>query len=276
MTDHQLWLISLPIGNDLDITEHAKLKLQELGEVWCEDTRTFKIFCDKHQIDYSSKNIVSFHDHSDENRINKFLSSIQNHSIGYVSEAGSPYISDPAHNLVQACYDNEITVKSAPGACSIIMALELSGLPAIPFSFHGFLPRNQSGKKKLYDSWKTTGGTHICFEGVSRIKATLNDMVEYFDDQTQFVVLREMSKKFETVYRFNSSQWIQVYDDLVEKGEFVILTYLPKSKNSISNQVEKILEDIRKKGAKPKLLSKLLSEMMEEDASEVYNKYFKN
>lgn len=276
MTNHQLWLISLPIGNDLDITEHAKLKLSELEEVWCEDTRTFKIFCDKHQIDLSSKNIVSFHDHSDEYRIKKFLESIKNHSIGYVSEAGSPYISDPAHNLVQACYDHDIEVKSAPGACSIIMALELSGLPAIPFSFHGFLPRNQSGKKKLYDSWKISGGTHICFEGVSRVRATLENMIEYFDEEAQFVVVREMSKKFESVYRFRASQWREVCDDIIEKGEFVILTYLPNSKSFMSSQVENILEDIKKKGAKPKLLSKLLAEMMSEDASDIYNKYFKN
>lgn len=272
---NKLWLISMPIGNDLDLTKHALMKLNEISEIWCEDTRSFKKFCERMGIDYKSKKITSFHDHSDERRIEQFLSSLENNDIGYVSEAGSPYISDPAHHIVQACIANDIEVKSASGISSVIMALELSGLPAIPFTFHGFLPRNDSGKQSVYLSCMAAGGTHLFFEGVSRALKTIDEMVKTLPAETQFAVMREMSKDYESVYRFQADEWTELKETIVEKGEFVIAFYIKEAVQRTSSHTTKILEQIKSSGAKPKLVSKLIAELTGEDVSEVYKNYIK-
>lgn len=265
----------MPIGNDLDLTNHALLKLKELAEIWCEDTRSFKKFCERIGIDYKSKRIISFHDHSDDKRIEQFLNSLENNDIGYVSEAGSPYISDPAHHIVQACIANNIEVKSASGISSVIMALELSGLPAIPFTFHGFLPRNDSGKQSTYQACMASGGTHLFFEGVSRAIKTINEMVKTLPPETPFAVMREMSKDYESVYRFRADEWDSVRETVIEKGEFVIAFYLKDAVVRASSKTTEILEQIKVKGAKPKLVSKLIAELTGEDVNDLYKNFQK-
>lgn len=275
MKKRQLWLITLPIGNDEDLTIRAKAKLKEITHVWCEDTRTFKEFCNRAQISYKDKTLISFHDHSKEGRLEQFLSLIAEHDIAYVSDAGSPYISDPAHDLVQFCLSHDIEVKNCPGVSSVITALELSGLPAIPFSFHGFLPRNTKGQSDFLEDCLQNGGTHLFFEGVSRVEKTLDFFTKTLPADTDFAVMRELTKTFETIHRFKACEWEEVKKHTTFKGEFVIGFYLKSKVKSLSLGIQDILSQMRKVGAKPKLVSKMISELTGEDQNEIYENYFR-
>lgn len=270
------WLVGMPIGNPRDLTGRAREKLEEVPQIWCEDTRSFRLFCQKQGISLDGKKIISFHDHSSSKRKEDFLRGLEKTDLAYVSEAGSPCISDPAYDLLRLCLENEIPIRSCSGVSSVIMALELSGFPGIPFTFHGFLPRQEAGKIKIWQKTAQMGGTHLFFEGVSRVSKTLDEMVAFFPKNTSFMAIREMSKEFETVHRFRGEDWKAEREKIIFKGEFVLGVHLDsgQGQESYSPKLQKILQEIQNKGAKPKILAKLLAELEGKKVQEVYQMYF--
>ena len=138
-----LTLITVPIGNLEDITFRAKQKLVECTTIVAEDTRVLKELLSRLEVDYSEKRIWAFHDHSEDTSLQGMLKAMQEGELAYVSDAGSPVISDPALPLVKIALENDLAVDALPGVNAPIAALELSGLPATPFHFHGFLGRDK-------------------------------------------------------------------------------------------------------------------------------------
>ena len=135
-----LIMVTTPIGNLDDFTKRARLALENTRVIASEDTRVTKDLLKKLGINFEEKRIESFHDHSGKSKLNLFLKFLKDEDVAIVSDAGSPYISDPSYPLVKAAIENDVTIQTMPGVCSVIAALELSGLPATPFYFHGFLP----------------------------------------------------------------------------------------------------------------------------------------
>jgi 16S rRNA (cytidine1402-2'-O)-methyltransferase len=170
MVESSLVLVSVPIGNSQDITERANETLASAQVIVAEDTRVLKELLQSLNINYSDKNIFSFHDHSGDQGIKGILSLIQKgQSVVYVSDAGSPIISDPAYPLIRAVLEADLNLVSIPGVSSLLVALELSGLPASPFSFIGFLPREKIDLRKRLDTLNE-GMTYIFFEAPHRIE----------------------------------------------------------------------------------------------------------
>lgn len=264
-------LITLPIGNSKDITIKAFEILKELKYIYCEDTRVFRELAKKIELDVSGKYINSFHDHSGNYKLEKIIELAKTEEIGFVSDAGSPYISDPGYPLVQAAYDNNIPVHSFSGISAVTNALELSGLAPIPYIFHGFLARDRGKIEAFAEQIKSIQGTHIFFEGLSRVKSTLSILSQELPENS-FVVCREMTKSFESVYRFQGKDYKEHEDEIVEKGEFVILVEQKESSSHSSKELLKIVDQIYAKGTKPKLLAKLISEITGENTKEVYEK----
>lgn len=267
-----LYLVTTPIGNAQDISLRALEVLKNCDIVYCEDTRNFKKLASILGISLSDKTINSFHDHSDENKVKSIIENAKSKICAYVSDAGSPLISDPALPLVKSAIENDIAINSIGGVSSVIVAMELSGLPSTPFHFHGFLARDNSKRAKDLDIIKSQYGTHVFFEGVSRVEKTLslfcNELKEF-----DFVVARELTKEYESVYRFKGKDFSQVKDQITYKGEFVILIYNDqKSEISVGGKIQEIAFDIINSGAKPKLLSKLLSEITGENSKDIYKK----
>lgn len=265
-----LVLIGLPIGNSDDISVRAKAKLADIGTIVAEDTRVIKDLLKRLDVDYQGKRIFAFHDHSQESSLKGILELMQKEEVAYVSDAGSPIISDPALSLVRLALDNHIPVDTLPGANAVITALELSGLPATPFHFHGFLPRE---KGKIIDFAKTMKGqygTHVFFEGVSRALKTMDILAE-FAPEWDYAICRELTKTYQSVHRFRGSEWGQEREKVEERGEFVLLAHNPERVNAGSQAALELAQEILKKGAKPKLLSKLLAELTGGNASEIYS-----
>lgn len=261
-------LLNTPIGNLSDITVRVREALEKGENFAAEDTRSFKDLLNHLGITVAGKRIVSLHDQSESRDLEKILSMAESGDVYVASEAGSPIISDPAYPLICAAIERGIEVESYSGVSSPIMALELSGLPPLPFQFHGFLPRESGKRQKIFSA--LGGGTHIFFEAPTRIEDTLDDLAESRPG-VKVALVRELSKKFQEVRRFNINDWEEVKKDLMVKGEFVLLFHCPDSKTSDFKELTGLAQEILVKGAGPKILAKLLSSILDRPTKEIYS-----
>lgn len=261
-------LLNTPIGNLSDLTPRVREAL-ETGEVFAaEDTRVFRELLNHLGISVSGKKIISLHDQSEDRDVEKILQFALAGDVYVASEAGSPIISDPAYPLVCAAYEKGIPVESYSGVSSPIMALELSGLPPLPFQFHGFLPRESGKRRKIFEGLGE--GTHIFFEAPTRIEDTVNDLAVTHPD-SRVALVRELSKKFQEVLRFQAKDWGEVQKNLTVKGEFVLLFHVPSKTSTDFKELRELAQEILAKGAGPKLLSKLLAIILDRPTKEIYS-----
>lgn len=210
-----LYIIATPIGNLQDITLRALEILKSVDVILCEDTRHTKQLTDHYGI---SQKLVSLHQHTSEEKINALLSQFEN--IAYVSDAGTPGISDPGGKLVEAAVKSGIAVVPIPGACAVITALSASGLPTDKYNFLGFMPHK--GRTKIMEAIRDSKITVCFYESPHRILKTLEQLKEYISDDRKVVVGRELTKKFETIYRGNILSVLEQVSEM-PKGEFVVI-----------------------------------------------------
>ena len=215
----KLFIVPTPIGNLGDITFRAIETLKSVDLILAEDTRTsLKLL--KH---YNIENIVeSYHMHNEHKKlisiIEKLNSGVQ---IALISDAGTPGISDPGFLLIRECIKNNIEIECLPGATALIPALVNSGLPSDRFLFEGFLPVKKGRTKRLKEIAEENR-TVIFYESPHRILKTLNDLNQYCGERN-IVVIKEISKVYETAYRGNIQDVINRIAKSKLKGEFVIV-----------------------------------------------------
>lgn len=270
----RLILLNMPIGNMADMTARVKDALENGSYFAVEDTRSFREFLHRHGINSQNKHLLSLHDQSSDAKFERLLEVVwQGHDLYVASEAGSPILSDPAFPLVRLAYEKGVEVETFSGISSVIAALELSGLPPLPFSFHGFLSRDE-GKIRSYFS--TLGaGTHIFFEAPGRIRQTLALAVDEWPE-SEFAIVKEMGKTFQKVRRFQGPQGLDALDEMMERGEFVWLVHLPKDpRPRVPPNVLQQALDILSQGAGKKDLSRLLGEILERPSKEIYAELMK-
>ena len=225
-----LYLIPTPIGNMEDITLRAINILKEVDIVFAEDTRETKNLLDKLDI---KKRIESCHKYSEmmhKEKIINILNSGKN--IGYVTDRGTPLISDPGNIIVDEAIKNNINVISLPGPNALLPAINMSGLSNEKFVFYGFLNNKKNTQIKELVSLKEEKYTLIFYESPFRVKETLKNMLEIFGNR-KAVIVREISKKFEEVNRDYIENLINYCDTI--KGEIVIIVN--------GNKEEKIFND---------------------------------
>lgn len=260
-------LLNTPIGNLGDLTPRV-LEALKNGETFAvEDTRVFKDLLGLLGIPLQGKRIFSLHDQSGQGEVEKLVELSLTHDLFVASEAGSAIISDPAYPLVSQAIKKGVRIESYSGVSSPIMALELSGLPPLPFHFHGFLPRESGKRVKAFET--AAYGTHIYFEAPTRIEETLTELSKTLPEVSVCVV-RELSKKFEQVLRFRSGDWELARKDLTIKGEFIFLFHQSENEKSSHSSLRKLGEEILREGASPKAVAKLLSEILERPTKEIY------
>lgn len=263
----KLILIGLPIGNKDDLTVRARAIL-EYGEVFfVEDTRSFYSFMGVLGLTCEGKRIISFHDQSSEAQLSKITDILdQGQNVCLASEAGSPIISDPAYPAIRAVLAKGHSVETIPGVSSVIVALELSGLPPHPFYFHAFLPRDE----KQF-SFLAIKGTHLFFESPERVLATLDRLTKTWP-KTHLAIGRELTKKFETIHRFKAEDWEVVRSEVNCRGEFVIAVYSEGREDVfLDPRVKELAEDCLENSG-TKNISKLLGQLLKKDSKEIYSK----
>ncbi len=212
-----LYLVSTPIGNLDDITYRSVKVLNEVGVVFSEDTRVTMNLLNHLNI---KKKLISLHEHNEDMVKEKVLEYLNNGiSCALVTDRGTPIISDPGYKTVSYIIENNFNVVALPGATAFVPALIVSGLAPQPFLFYGFLNSKDSKKKEELNSLSSNRCTMIFYEAPHRIIKTLKLMFEIFGNR-KISISREITKKFETVYRGNIEE---VLNNIPEKGEFVII-----------------------------------------------------
>lgn len=212
----KLYVVATPIGNLEDITLRALDTLKNVDVIACEDTRVTSKLLARHEI---KKELISYHQHSKVSKIDKIIEIIkQGKSVALVSDAGTPGISDPGSELLKEAYKNDIEVEVIPGPSAITAALSLCDFNTHEFIFYGFLP-HKKGRQTKFKEIANEKKAIILYESVHRIKKLLAELLEFAGDR-QIFIGRELTKKFETVYRGKISE---VKDKIIEKGEFVVI-----------------------------------------------------
>lgn len=265
-----LYLIPTPIGNMEDLTLRTINILKEVDVIFCEDSReTGKLL---KYLGISKKMIVN-HDHNEENNYEKLLSFLEKgNSVGLVSDRGTPVISDPGFELSRFAIEKGYNVVGLPGATALIPALIMSGINPKPFTFYGFLNSKSSKRKNELENMKNLNSTLIFYEAPHRIKDTLIDMGNILGNR-KISISREISKKYEEVYRGNIEEIISQNNDY--KGELVIVVAGNNFVSDFSMSIEEHIELFLNDGYKSNDAIKMVAKERNMKKSEVYDIYLK-
>ncbi|MDD2180840.1 MAG: 16S rRNA (cytidine(1402)-2'-O)-methyltransferase [Bacilli bacterium] len=225
-----LYLIPTPIGNLDDITLRTIKILESVNVIFAEDTRVTGNLLKHLNI---KKKLISNHNFNETKNNDKLLNYLQKgYNVGLVSDRGTPVISDPGYELVKLVIDNNFNVIALPGPTALIPALIVSGIEPSPFLFYGFLNNKEEKRKKELEKLKYLEYTIIFYESPHRIVKTLTNMLEIFGNR-RISISREISKKFEEVYRSNIKTLLHEVNDI--KGELVITVEKNKTEKNYDN-----------------------------------------
>ncbi len=216
----KLYLVPTPIGNLDDMTFRAIKVLKEVDLILAEDTRTSGKLMKHFEI---ATPMQSHHMHNEHKTVDRIVQRLQSgETIALISDAGTPAISDPGFLLTRACIENEIEVECLPGATAFVPALVNSGLPNDKFVFEGFLPVKKGRQTRLKLLAEETR-TMIFYESPHKLIKTLGNFVEYFGEDRQVSVSRELSKLYEETIRGTAKQVLAHFENKPPKGEIVVV-----------------------------------------------------
>lgn len=213
-----LYLVPTPIGNMEDMTYRAVNVLKNCEVIFCEDTRVTVQLLNYFDI---KKKLISLYEHNEDVVKEKVIEYLEKgNSVAIVTDRGTPIISDPGYKTVKYVTDKGYNVVGLPGANAFVPALIVSGIEPSPFMFYGFLSSKDSKRKSELEGLKFCKYTMIFYEAPHRILRTMSEIKEIFGDRV-VSLSREISKKFESVYRGNISSLLPTLEDI--KGEFVVV-----------------------------------------------------
>lgn len=257
-----LYIISTPIGNLEDISLRAQKTLSMVDYIICENPIHSLKLLNKLGI---KKRLFSLHDYNENILIKRIEKYQHNSSIALISDAGSPLISDPGHNLVNDYIKKNIYITTVPGPSSIISALQLSGIPISNFRFFGFIPKNKANVNKLVNEIENLTSTSVFFVSGNRLINFLKNILEKKIIRTT-TVCKEITKKNERVFRGSTKNIINeiLMNKNNIKGEFVVIIE-GKEKKSIK-KVDVVIE---------KQMMKLLKKFSLTDVVEIVHKLTK-
>lgn len=262
----KLYLVPTPIGNLYDITFRALDILKEVDIIYAEDTRETLNLIKNYNI---SKKIESCHKYSEMKHKSKIINILKSgKNIAYVTDRGTPLISDPGNIIVEEAIKEEIPVISLPGANALLPAINMSGLSNEKFLFYGFLNSKKSIAKKELIELKNEKNTIVFYESPFRIKETINLLFEIFGNRKAAIV-REISKLHEEVIRDNLDLLINKCENI--KGEIVIVVEGNNNKKIDENDYKKIINDYIKNGYSKRDAIKEVADKYNISKNKLYN-----
>ena len=237
----KLYLIPTPIGNLEDITLRAIKTLEMVDIVYAEDTRETNNLLKYLKI---TKKVESCHKYTEMKHKNKIIEILKSgKNIGYVTDRGTPLISDPGNIIVEEAISNGIIVIFLPGPNALLPAINMSGLSNEKFLFYGFLNSKPSISKKELIELKDIKQTIILYESPHRLTATLKQILAVFGNR-KIAIVREISKLYEEIIRDNIENILKISDNL--KGEIVIViegnTQEKEDKIDYNNEISKLIQ----------------------------------
>lgn len=216
----KLYLVPTPVGNLEDMTFRAVNVLKSVDCILAEDTRTSAVLMKHYDIGTPLVSHHKFNEHKTSEGVAERI--LGGQDIALVTDAGTPGISDPGFLLVRTCVEKGVDVECLPGATAFVPALVNSGLPCERFTFEGFLPQKKGKNKKVQDLAEEER-TMIFYESPFRLVKTLELFAQYFGEERQACVSREISKLHEENFRGTLRDCIEHFSQKDVKGEIVIV-----------------------------------------------------
>ena len=242
MLDAGLYIVATPIGNLGDISPRAVDVLQAADIIAAEDTRNAKKLFSLLGIP-AKKNFIAYEDHSEQDKFQTIADLIENgNSVALISDAGSPLISDPGYKLVRECRQRQLKVTALPGACAVICALQLSGLPTNRFMFAGFIPNKDKARIDLFTELKNINTTLVLYETALRIDKSLTAL-EAVMPQREISLIREISKIYEECISGPIANVRKKLQQNPIKGELVLVIAPPESPETNEPDISLLLAE---------------------------------
>lgn len=242
-----LYVVATPIGNLRDITLRALDVLAAADVVAAEDTRNTAHLLTHHGI--GANRLMAVHQHNERAAAEKIVALLQaGQSVAFVSDAGTPAVSDPGALLVQAVRAAGLRVIPVPGANAAIAALSAAGLAEPHFLFHGFLPNKSAARRTALESLRDQACTLVFYEAPHRIVECVADLCAVLGGERQIVLAREITKLFETIHACplrDAEAWL-MSDSNQQRGEFVVLVSGAAPQQGLSAEAKHILEVLLK------------------------------
>jgi 16S rRNA (cytidine1402-2'-O)-methyltransferase len=215
-----LFLVATPIGNLEDITLRALRLLSQVGLIAAEDTRRTRQLLTHFQI---STPLLSYHEHNKLARLSRILETLQTCDVALVTDAGTPLVSDPGHELVKAVLEAGHSVSPIPGASAVLSALVVAGLPSDSFLFLGYPPRRAAARRRWLQAIAAESRTMVLFEAPHRLRASLRDLKDSLGGDRPAVACREMTKLHEQVLRGNLTSLEHHFERTQPRGECTLV-----------------------------------------------------
>lgn len=263
------YICPTPIGNLDDVSTRVLETLKNVDLIYCEDTRRAKKLLDHFKIKTPVSSYFLGNEHKKINEIESLLQ--EGKHIALISDAGTPLISDPGSELISYLVSKKNKIISIPGPSSILVALTISGFDLSEFQFLGFIPK--AGKEKIDFALKLLNSTmtSVCFTSPKRISKDLS----FFDEQgldSQIVVCRELTKKFETIYRGSIQEVKEHLLDKQLKGELT-LVISPSEKEEIVNfDLDASLKVFIENEVPKREIAKAVSNITSYSANDIYDR----
>ena len=216
----KLYLCATPIGNLDDITLRVLNTLKEVDLIAAEDTRhSIKLLNHFH----IKTPMTSYHEFNKVEKAGYLVEKMRDGmNVALITDAGTPGISDPGEELVKQCYEAGIELTSLPGPVACITALTMAGMGTRRFAFEAFLPSDKKEKQRILEELKNETRTIILYEAPHRLLRTLADLLDTLGDR-RISICRELTKKYETVFRTTFSEALAFYETEEPRGEYVIV-----------------------------------------------------
>jgi 16S rRNA (cytidine1402-2'-O)-methyltransferase len=212
-----LYVVATPIGNLQDITLRALRTLQEADLIAAEDTRAARVLLRAHGITTPA---TSFHEHSPSERARELARRAAQGSVAFITDAGTPGLSDPGYALVSACVAEGAAVIPIPGPSALAAAWSVAAIGGNTFTFAGFLPKADRARESELRRLAAEGRAFVVYESPRRAAETLAAIAKIAGDR-QVVVCRELTKIHEEIWRGTAAEAASFF--AAPRGEFVIV-----------------------------------------------------
>ena len=270
-----LTLIPTPLGNINDITFRTLEVLQNIDVILCEDTRVTKqllrLLQERFNVTFPSFEIISFHEHNQEAKINSLKEILQTKNVAYLSDAGMPAISDPGQLLVAFCQEYKIEYDVLPGASVPPLLYAASGFESGKFTFYGFLAKKGKERQEELREILNSSFDTIIYEAPHRIIKLFEEIVS-LDETREIFAAKELTKKYQTYLRGSAKELLEKLKTISTKGEWALVI---KGANSKAQEATLTLAQIEALDIQPKVKAKLLSKLTGKSVKECYDKLLK-
>jgi len=265
-----LYVVATPIGNLGDITLRALDVLKNVDRVAAEDTRVSGQLLAHFNI---RQPLVSIREHNEREAAEKVIAWIAaGEAVAYVSDAGTPAVSDPGARLVAAVRAAGLTVVPIPGVAAVTAALSAAGVESGQWLFHGFLPPKSGARKAQLQSLSTLPCALVFYEAPHRIEETLTDMLAVLDASRLVTLARELTKKFENIVTLplrEAPAWLAADPNHV-RGEFVVIVHPPAATAAMVDSEALRVLDVLLGALPPTLAAKLAAQITGHSKAELY------